>query len=254
MNRPDTYNVRAVQTDRYRPTLTNSRYVHLVSLNRRIDHFIGRYIADQGIDTIADFGCGELPYHSLLRRHCREYLAIDIPGNPKANRTVDLGTNRCDIDAGSCDIVWSIQVLEHVSDYRAYLAEARRIVKDDGVVIASTHGQWKYHPDPIDYWRWTSDGLKRTFEDNGFDVIEFSGSLSFLTTTIQLWPDAVLLSFPFGRLWNTPFCAAAQTVMVCTEAYAKRSKTLDNHRNMDSDVYFVVAKKKPQRPLGQTAL
>lgn len=244
MNRADTYNTRSTHVDRFRPKITNSRYVHLVSLNRITAHLIEKHVAGRSIHTLADLGCGELPYQHILRDHCSEYLAIDIPGNPRANRTVDLATNRCNVDSGSCDIVWSVQVLEHVADYNMYLTEARRIMSDDGLIIASTHGQWKYHPDPIDYWRWTSEGLKRTFENNGFEIVEFSGSLSFLSTTIQLWQDAVLLSFPLGRFWNKPFCTLTQATMVCAEAFTKASKTLDNHRHTDSDVYFVVAKKK----------
>ncbi|UXP32938.1 class I SAM-dependent methyltransferase [Reichenbachiella agarivorans] len=238
------YNSRIDKVDRAKPKLSNSRYVHLKSLNRLINHVIDKYIKTGTKVVLADFGCGELPYHHILSPYCQEYLAIDIPGNPKANRIVDLDTNKCNIDEASCDIVWSIQVLEHVSDYNKYLLEAHRMLKNEGHIIASTHGQWKYHPDPIDYWRWTSAGLKKTFENNGFEIVEFKGSLSFLTTTIHLWQDAVLLSFPFAKVWKTPFCIFAQMIMVCTERFSKWSKTLDAHRNLDSDVYFVIARKK----------
>ena len=35
-----------------------------------------------------------------------------------------------------------------------------------GRVLASTHGVQVYHPSPVDYWRWTHDGLTRLFADN----------------------------------------------------------------------------------------
>jgi hypothetical protein len=33
-------------------------------------------------------------------------------------------------------------------------------------VLASTHGVQVYHPSPVDYWRWTHEGLRRLFEQN----------------------------------------------------------------------------------------
>jgi hypothetical protein len=36
-----------------------------------------------------------------------------------------------------------------------------------GRVLASTHGVQVYHPSPVDYWRWTHEGLRRLFEQNG---------------------------------------------------------------------------------------
>jgi hypothetical protein len=33
-------------------------------------------------------------------------------------------------------------------------------------VLASTHGVQVYHPSPVDYWRWTHEGLKVLFERN----------------------------------------------------------------------------------------
>ena len=33
-------------------------------------------------------------------------------------------------------------------------------------MLASTHGVQVYHPSPVDYWRWTHEGLRRLFEQN----------------------------------------------------------------------------------------
>ena len=33
-------------------------------------------------------------------------------------------------------------------------------------MLASTHGVQWYHPSPVDYWRWTHEGLRRLFTTN----------------------------------------------------------------------------------------
>lgn len=234
---------RLAAKDRIKPKLYHSRYVHLRSLYKSLCETVSKHLDRKKDYIIADFGCGEIPYYHLLKPYSREYLAIDIEGNNKASHTIDLETNKCNIDEEYCDLVWSIQVLEHVENYQLYLREAFRILKKEGLMIATTHGSWKYHPDPIDFWRWTSEGLKHTFEANGFKVIDFKGSLSYLSTTILLFQDACMLSFPLTRFWSKPFCLMIQITLLITEWFSRKSKTLNAHRNLDSDIYVVVAKK-----------
>jgi SAM-dependent methyltransferase len=87
-------------------------------------------------------------------------------------------------------------VLEHVSSPTAYLAEARRLCKPDGLLILSTHGYWQYHPDPTDYWRWTSDGLIKLLKDQGWRPIELIGILGFAAAAMSLMQDALASGIP----------------------------------------------------------
>jgi SAM-dependent methyltransferase len=65
-------------------------------------------------------------------------------------------------------MVASFQVLEHVWDVARYLDEARRVLRPQGWLLLSTHGNWLYHPHPTDYRRWTGEGLRREVEARGF--------------------------------------------------------------------------------------
>lgn len=51
-------------------------------------------------------------------------------------------------------------------------------------MLASTHGVQVYHPSPVDYWRWTHEGLRRLFAENapwsGLSIEPAAGSASAL--------------------------------------------------------------------------
>ncbi|HWY25293.1 MAG TPA: class I SAM-dependent methyltransferase [Nevskia sp.] len=122
---------------------------------------------------VLDFGCADSPYRSIVPAGA-EYVAADLPGNPKATVLVrDNGTLPC--ADGEFDAVLSSQVLEHVRNPATYLAECRRVLRPGGRLLLSTHGTMFLHRDPVDYWRWTCDGLRLALEQAGFRVIELRG-------------------------------------------------------------------------------
>lgn len=74
------------------------------------------------------------------------------------------------------DIVLAEQVLEHVRNpYRA-LQSVHKILKPGGYFLNTTPFLLKVHGSPkgrpIDYWRFTPEGIKLLFEDSNFNVME----------------------------------------------------------------------------------
>lgn len=229
--------------ERLNPGLTHSRYVHLKLLRKHVERLVLEHLKDREQVILADMGCGEIPYESLVKPFVDEYIGVDLPGNPKATDYVNLETNRCTLKDNSCDIVWSIQVLSNTSDPPAYLKECYRISKPGGKLLFSSHGHWQYKPDPVDYGRWTSSGIKLEIEKAGFSVIELKGMMGLLSTSIQLFQDAVLLSIPYSRFWGSAFCFILQRIIQLSEWYVSKSKTLTAHIDKDACVYFIVATK-----------
>ena len=97
---------------------------------------------------VLELGCGTRPYETLVRASGADYQGADLRGNPHADVLIDDNGHTQAADA-SYDLVISAQVLEHVTDPVAYLADARRLLKPGGWMILSTHGIWIYHPCPL---------------------------------------------------------------------------------------------------------
>jgi len=131
-----------------------------------------------------------MPYRSLFEPRVESYVGCDLAGNELADRKID-SIAELPQATGTVSVVLSTQVLEHVEDPAAYLREAHRVLIVGGHLIVTTHGAWKYHPDPTDFWRWTSAGLQKQITDAGFDVVQFRGLLGPGATALQLWQDAV---------------------------------------------------------------
>ncbi len=62
--------------------------------------------------------------------------------------------------AATCD-----QVLEHVPRPNAVAAELQRVVKAGGLIHVASPFVFPWHPSPLDYTRWTQEGLVALFPD-----------------------------------------------------------------------------------------
>ena len=143
---------------------------------------------------VLDYGCADSPYRRLFPPSV-EYVGADLPGNPVA--TVDIGADgTVPVPSESFDAVLSTQVLEHVEDPGVYLSECRRVLRPGGRLLLSTHGIMVYHPDPVDYWRWTCEGLRHAVSSAGFEIERFEGIMGLAATGVQLFQDAVWWRLP----------------------------------------------------------
>jgi SAM-dependent methyltransferase len=84
----------------------------------------------------------------------------------------------CNVDAEhnqSVDIVIAEQVFEHVKNPFKGVTNVYNMLRPNGYFLITTPFFLKVHGAPMDYWRWTSDGLKTMLEDCGF-FVEISDS------------------------------------------------------------------------------
>ena len=113
---------------------------------------------------VLDVGCGPKPYYPFFAERASEYVGVDVVDNPVAELRGPV--EALPVEDGSFDVVLCTQVLEHCDDPAQAVRELRRVTAPGGRVLASTHGVQWYHPSPVDYWRWTHEGLRRLFSTN----------------------------------------------------------------------------------------
>jgi SAM-dependent methyltransferase len=134
-----------------------------------VRHALARWLQAQAAELrggpkvrLLDVGCGVKPYYPWFAGIASEYVGLDVVENPAAEL---LGSvEALPIEDASFDIVLCTQVLEHCDDPAQAVRELRRVTRPGGRVLASTHGVQVYHPSPVDYWRWTHEGLHKLFD------------------------------------------------------------------------------------------
>jgi SAM-dependent methyltransferase len=116
-----------------------------------------------GRPRVLDVGCGIKPYEPLFAPFAASYVGVDVE-NPAADL---IGTvEQIPVGDESHDVVLCTQVLEHALDPARAVAELWRVTAPGGRVLASTHGVQVFHPAPVDFWRWTHQGLERLFRES----------------------------------------------------------------------------------------
>lgn len=145
-----------------------------------------------------DYGCGEMPFKSVLTDRGCEVVGAVFAGNTHAEIEVGPQGELNPELTEKFDVVLSTHVLEHVSDPSYYLKESHRVLKSQGLLLLSTHGHYLYLAYPTDYWRWTHKGLKLQIERAGFDIIRFYGVFSPSQTALQMLQDSTIAKLPRG--------------------------------------------------------
>lgn len=166
---------------------SNQGWFVLRRLRRDLGAAIGGLQLPAAADVL-DFGCADSPYRDLLPADVR-YVGADLSGNPHASVTID-SNGALPLGDSSADLVLSTQVLEHVADPGLYLRECFRVLRPGAGLVLTTHGFWVYHRDPVDYWRWTADGLRLEAERQGLAVQQIEGIGGLTAIAVQLFQDA----------------------------------------------------------------
>ena len=150
---------------------------------------------------VLDVACGQTPSY---------YRALGLTDNPKvrlvgveykqslhptvvADVTVPLPFKE-----KSTDAVIISAFLYIVPDPKVLLKEARRVLKQDGILMLTAPLVYPHIPEPTDYWRFTSDSLRLLLTQAGFadiTIVPIGGH----------WTAAAYLLTPFLRpRWLVP--------------------------------------------------
>lgn len=232
---------------RLHPRMTNSDWLVLRGMRPAIDRMAAR-VGRAGA-TAVDLGCGSQPYRQIFDARGITYRGADLEG-------ADIRIHEdghVDLADGSADLVLSFQVLEHVRDVGQYLAEALRIVRDDGWLILSTHGTWLYHPHPEDHHRWTREGLLAELAAHGFETTECVAVVGPLG-----WSTMVRLTCGYQAFRRVPWIgrtiAAVLAFIMNARGYLEELLTPEWVRRDNACVYVTLSRvRRPPTPAARAA-
>jgi SAM-dependent methyltransferase len=212
----------------------------LRQLASAVESVAARFFGDRAGMQVVDFGCGDAPYQPLFTAHSARYLNCDLPGSG-AECIFEPG-QPVPVADRSADGVVSFQVLEHVWDLAWYLGEAHRMLKDDGVLVLSTHGVWPYHPHPGDFRRWTRPGLVREVEAYGYEVVEnhaLVGPLAWTMLFQSMALGAMIAKIPVIGKLSVLVALISNPLLVLADKITPRQWANEN-----AAIYLIVARKK----------
>lgn len=180
-----------------------------------------------------DLGAGSAKYREIIKEKAEDYLAFDmVPG-----KNIDVTGDALNLPfpADTFDTIVSTQVLEHIEKPWVMIKEIRRVLKPRGVCILTAPFLEPYHPDPGDFFRYSVEGMRSLFRNEGFEVMECAGYgqvFSVLATFIKF-------------LWFNPFQKSKKGGRRATSLIYKIAQFFDRfskNKIIYSDVYIIAQK------------
>jgi SAM-dependent methyltransferase len=157
-----------------------------------------------GRRSVLDVGGGSGRWRRLLGNPA-DYTIVDVVA--PENLPLDLGLTYVVGDAaalpfasGAFGLVLMIEVLHHLPEPALALAEVRRVLAPDGVLVLTTRQAWRTHGAPNDYFRYTRYGLEHLLRSAGLRrqlLIPLGGPASVITVALE--NNLPLLTKPFVK-------------------------------------------------------
>ncbi len=215
---------------------------------RTVYSFLKRTVpAMQG--TVLDVGCGESPYAHLLTAGA-SYTGIDIVsadqfGMTATNDIMTFDGKTLPFSDDYFDHIICTEVIEHVEDPNAFVAELRRVLKSNGTLVATVPFSARVHHEPFDYQRFTPWGLKRLFAEFKEANITARGS-DLVSIAAKLVVVAVRLSRPkvdASLIWRLPVFIIVAPVLVVLMTIAHAALLFDLGSKSDPLGYSIICVK-----------
>ncbi|OJI07244.1 MAG: hypothetical protein COX02_01790 [Candidatus Vogelbacteria bacterium CG22_combo_CG10-13_8_21_14_all_37_9] len=160
--------------------------------------------------NLLDLGCGESPYHFLVKNKPIKYFGVDITeaSNFDYQRTdiTHFDGQKIPFPDNYFDNIICTEVLEHVENYQALVDDVFRVLKPNGQALFTVPWSARYHYIPYDYFRYTPSTLNKIFSQyrereiisRGTDITSISAKIIVLffrnIFPIKLW---AYIFFPF---------------------------------------------------------
>lgn len=102
------------------------------------------------------------------------------------------------IASGSIDSVLLLDVLEHLHDPEKALSEVARVLTPGGVLYLQVPFMYPEHDAPLDYQRWTQNGIRYLGAHHSFDVCSVASHGKPVETAVLMFNIAVVKTLLTG--------------------------------------------------------
>lgn len=178
---------------------------------------------------VLDAGAGDGPYRHHFDH--ANYEAADfeqVPGKTYSGNHYVCDLAAIPVEDDRFDVVLFSQVLEHIVEPRAVLAELHRVLKPGGLIFASAPLFYEEHEQPYDFYRYTQFGLGRLFEEAGFQELEIEWLEGYLGT-ISYQLDVAARALGGSRRWRLLAPVLRRSGELAARADLRRKVTTAGH-------------------------
>jgi SAM-dependent methyltransferase len=173
----------------------STEYASWSNWRRANYHFFKENLPSNQTLRVLDIGAGPTQFRSLFAGYTT-FIGLDFFPYEEVQVVADISQPLPIADA-SFDIVILSNVLEHTPDVSALLCEVRRVLRPEGVCLATTPFLMRIHQAPYDYNRLTCYQLDRSFTEAGFSsvsVLPIGKPVHVLMTMQRHFFDTLTLS------------------------------------------------------------
>ena len=153
-----------------------SIFLHPVSRVLKSERFIKYFDLIENRTSVLDYGSGDGPYKQMLKSYFDNYVSADFEvtnAHHSVRRDIYINNDQTiNVEDESYSCVVISEVLEHVYKPHVALAELNRVLVPGGYVTGTVPFFMWEHEKPYDFHRYTYFGLKRMFEENGFEIVK----------------------------------------------------------------------------------
>ena len=125
--------------------------------------------------VMLDIGCGTRSYEPVFAGQVERYIGVDLASGPYLGAVRPHIYGRCEalpIRSGAVDTALAISVMTYLPEPARMVAEAWRVLRPGGILLAEFTQMCPHHAVLHDYFRYTREGAAWLLERGGFEILD----------------------------------------------------------------------------------